>query len=129
MKLIFALMMLFTSLVLSAQTLEWGDLEMYQKYTLRSEIKFDSGLTFKPGATFEMFDAHSEGAPIIYMQFHFDGCTDPYHTEDVILVNPSPEDTTRDRSIGVQLEEGCNLGVFVEPADYYSPSIFESGRP
>ena len=62
---------------------------------------------------------------VLYFQFHLVNCKNPELQAEMIIINPSPEDQTRNRSVGVQLESGCNLGVFLESTDIYSASIFE----
>jgi hypothetical protein len=72
-----------------------------------------------------MLDQIGGDAPVIYLQFHSIKCLDPDQKSDMILINPSPEDTSRNRSIALELEEGCNLGLYLEPQDYYTRSLFD----
>jgi hypothetical protein len=108
-----------------ANTLEWGDLETNSRYLLNQTITFPGIAEFKIGDKFDVLDSINESGPVMYYQMHLVNCQNPDLTADMILVNPSPNDTTRDRSVGIQLEAGCNLGIFLEPRDFYSPSLFD----
>jgi hypothetical protein len=110
---------------LTAATLEWGDLDLYERYTLNQEINFENKVTLKPGDSFDMLDRIGGEIPAIYLQFHSVKCENPDLSSEMILINPNPNDTSTDRTIAVELEEGCNLGLWVEVKDYYSPSIFD----
>jgi hypothetical protein len=107
-----------------ANTLEWGDLETNSRYLLNKKITFPGIAVFNIGDKFDVLDTISEDGPVIYYQMHLVDCKNPDLTAEMILVNPSPNDT-RDRSVGVQLEAGCNLGIYLEPRDFYSPSLFD----
>ena len=61
----------------------------------------------------------------MYFQIHLSECKNPELTAEMILINPSPMDNSRDRSVGIELNQDCNVGVYVEPIDYYSSSLLE----
>ncbi len=109
-----------------AEALPWADLELYQTYKLNQTISFPDGPEFKAGEKMYMMDYIVGDIPVIYWQMHAEDCKNPDAKAEMILVNPTPEDTTRDRSIAVALSEGCNLDVWVEIKDIYSPSILEA---
>jgi hypothetical protein len=114
---------LFSSAVFAANT-QWSDLELYERYTLKQDIVFDNGITFKAGYKFDVFDSMlGGGIPLIYFEMHYTGCKNPNQTSEMILVDIKIEGQ-RDSVIGAQLSEGCNIAIFVEPADYYKQSIF-----
>lgn len=108
-----------------AETLQWTDLELYQTYKLNQTISFPEGPEFKAGEKMYVMDFISGGIPVVYWQIHAENCKNPDANAEMILVNPSPEDPS-DRSIAVALTEGCNLDVWVELKDLYSPSILDS---
>lgn len=122
-KTIAALLLIFTSLA-HAEALQWTDLELYQTYKLNQTITFPEGIEFKAGEKVYVMDFIAGGIPVVYWQMHMENCKNPEATADMIIVNPSPEDTTTDRSIGMALTEGCNLDIWVEIKDLYSGSIF-----
>lgn len=127
MKKMFAVffLVLFSSIV-RAESLPWTDLELYETYTLNQTISFPEGYEFSAGNTVEVRDYIAAGIPVVYWQMHVEDCKNPDATAEMILVNPSPEDTTSDRSIAVALTEGCNLDVWVETKDLFSPSILSN---
>jgi hypothetical protein len=107
-----------------ADALKWGDLELNSTYHLKQEINFDGVAKFKAGDSFEVLDSISEDGPVIVFLMHFKECQNPDLTSEMILVNPMPEDTSRDRSVGIELKSGCNLQIYLEPRDFYSSSLF-----
>lgn len=122
-------LILFSSILFSissfaAESMEWGNLEQYERYQLGMDVEIPGVATFKTGEKFDLNDIISGGVPIVYFQLHAVDCQNPDLVSDMILINPSPEDTDRDHSVGIQLEEGCNLGVYVETQDVYSKSLF-----
>jgi hypothetical protein len=122
-KLLIFLSVIYSS-ISNANALEWGDLELYERYTLKEDIVFPGVIDFKKGDSFDFYDRIGGNNLVMYFQFHSVKCENPDLTSEMILMNPSPEDTARDRTIALQLEEGCNIGIWVEVRDYYSPSLF-----
>jgi hypothetical protein len=108
-----------------AYAAQWSDLELNSRYLLNHTISFPGIAEFNKGEKVDLLDFVAGEGPVMYYQVHLLDCKNPELEAEMILVNPAPEDTTRDRSIAVQLETGCNLGIFLEPIDYYSPSIFD----
>lgn len=108
----------------AASTVQWSDIELDGRYILNQTISFPGVTEFHKGDKFDVLEFIAGAGPVMYYQVHFVNCKKPDLESEMILINPAPEDTTRDRSIGVQLETGCNLAIFLEPADLYSPSIF-----
>ena len=103
----------------------WGDVELNKRYALSQNIVFPEVAEFRKGYKLDVLDFIAGEGPVMYYQAHLVNCQKPELEAEMILINPGPEDTTRDRSIGVKLEKGCNLGLFLEPIDFYSSSIFE----
>jgi hypothetical protein len=108
-----------------AKNLDWNEIELYNRYSLNYPISFLGTIEFKVGDRFEVLSANADGGPVLYYQFHFIDCKNPTIEAEMILINHNPADTSRDRSIGVELERGCNLGIYLEPLDMYSSSIFK----
>ena len=127
MKKMIVLMLLAVSTVSFAETMPWTDLELNESYVLNHDIIFPEGIEFKAGEKVEVTDYMTLGIPVVYWQLHAENCKNPEATAEMILVNPSPEDTTTDRSIAVALTEGCNMDVWVEIRDLGTNSILDSG--
>lgn len=123
-KLLFTLVLSLMAFAVHAEALEWGDLDLNEQYILNQDINFDNVITFKKGDRFEVMDRMGGEIPAIYFQLHSVKCDDPTLTSEMILVNPNPKDT-RDRTIALQLTEGCNIDLWVEVKDYYSASILD----
>ena len=123
-KLLTILCLTMMSFALHAEALEWGDLDLNEQYVLNQDINFENVISFKKGDRFEMLDRIGGEIPAIYFQFHSVKCDNPDLTSEMILVNPNPNDP-RDRTIALQLSEGCNVDLWVEVKDYYSASIFD----
>lgn len=126
MKKMFAVALFSLTTIVHAEALPWTDLELYETYTLNQTISFPEGVDFPAGSKMEVRDIIAGGIPVVYWQLHAEDCKNPDATAEMILVNPSPEDTTSDRSIAVALTEGCNLDVWVEIKDLYSPSVLSN---
>lgn len=105
-----------------ATNLEWGDLELYEQYTLTQPLEFPGLTTIQSGEKFEMQDAFGGEAGLIYLEMHLLNCQNPDLVTEIEIIKPELE---HDRSIGVQLDTGCNLGIWVEGKDYYSQSFFK----
>lgn len=122
--LVLSLLLAMTQTISEAAVLEWGDLELYEQYTLNQTIEFPGVAEIKAGERFELRDTMAGGPPLTYFEFHLLDCQQPDLTSEIIIVNPSPLDQTRDRSVGVQLDVGCNLSIWVEGRDHYTHSLF-----
>lgn len=125
MKKILALIFLLLSTFAHAETLQWADIEVDERYILNKDIVFPEGYEFKAGEKVDVLDFIAGGIPVVYWQLHAEDCKNPDATAEMILLNPTPEDTSTDRSIAVALTEGCNLDVWVELKDLYSNSILD----
>jgi hypothetical protein len=100
----------------------WYDMEVYQRYTLRQDIVFENGMSFKAGEQFDMFDFISGGVPNAYFGLHQVNCKNPYLTADLSIVEVPTK--PKIQKIGAQLAEGCNLELYVELRDFFKDSIF-----
>lgn len=107
-----------------ADVLNWGDLDMDQKYTLTTDIVFDNHLVLHKGDAFVVDDKGS-GEGFVYISFKNLMCTDAKLKAELILFNPEPEDTVNDKSVGVEMFEDCEVSVYVETQYYYNKSMFE----
>ena len=102
-------------------TTNWYDMEVYSRYTLKQDIVFENGLSFKAGEQFDMFDFISGGVPVAYFGLHQVNCKNPDQTAELsIVVVP----TKPIQKVGVELEEGCNIALYVELRDFFKDSIF-----
>lgn len=125
MKKLFLLLSLVLSTSAFAGSVEWSDLEMEGLYSLKQDVVFENGISFKAGEQFHMVDLIAGEIPVIYFEMYHAGCTDYAATADLILVN-IPQPDRKDVVVGAQLYEGCNLGFYIEPRDYYSQSLFNN---
>ncbi|MBC7540245.1 MAG: hypothetical protein H7281_15580 [Bacteriovorax sp.] len=123
----FLLMSLFFILfqnISAASTLQWSDLEIKGHYVLDQKVSFPGVAEFEKGDKVDVLNFIPGLGNIMYYQVHLVNCKKPKLESDMILINPTPQDSSRDRSVGVQLEAGCNIAIFLEPIDFYSPSLF-----
>lgn len=115
-------LVLLASLLLTtsafAENMQWYDLEMYNRYTLTQDIVFENGMTFKAGQKFDMFDFIAGGVPVAYFGMHSVTCNNPDETAELSLVDVGSH------VIGAQLEEGCNVSLYVELKDFFKESLF-----
>lgn len=118
MKKLILLVSLFLTQAAFAENVQWYDLEIYNRYTLTQDITFENGLSFKAGQKFDMFDFIAGGVPVAYFGMHSVDCKNPDQTAELSLVNVGPT------VIGAILEEGCNLGLYVELKDFFKESAF-----
>ena len=125
MKKLILLLSLVLSTSLFAGSVEWSDMEIENQYVLKQDVAFENGITFKAGEHFIMADLLAGEIPVMYFEMYYTGCTDYGATADLILVN-IPQPDRKDVVIGAQLYEGCNLGIYIEPKDYYSQSLFNN---
>lgn len=112
----------FISFSAFASNVQWNDLELYNEYKTTQEIVFDNGVTFPAGEVFEMrlMDPLTiPGYPMLYLQFHQKNCVNVDQTADLSLL------TIGSTVVGIEMEEGCNLGMYLEVKDVYSDSSFE----
>ena len=115
---------LLSSNALFAANLDWSDLELDNIYTLKQDVVFENGITFKSGEKFNMADFMAGEIPVMYFEMFYTGCTDYSATADLVLMDV-PQAQGRAVVIGAQLYEGCNLGIYLVPRDFYKKSIFE----
>lgn len=124
MKILSALtLMLFFSFTALAK--DWVDIEVNGHYVLNQTISFPGIAEFHAGDKFEATDFIAGGVPVVYYEMHSNDCKNPNLEAEMIILNPNPEDTSTDRSVAVDLEKGCILGVWVEIKDLYSKGLFE----
>lgn len=120
----FVLPIIFLLFTVNAQAgLNWDDLEVGPKYHLAFDLKFDNGLELKTDTPLILKEAISFQAPVIYFAFQNLACKDPNLTAEMILFNPEPEDHVHDKSVGVELDKDCVVGVYIEPRFYYNKSL------
>ncbi len=110
-----------------AENLPWADLELGQKVLLQQELLFPN-LQFVSMDRFAVLSVNGiEGLSMLYLEAKADHCADAKATADTIVVLPKQtHETFRDRSVMVELKLDCTLGIYIEGADFYSPSFFNS---
>lgn len=124
-KIILLVTLLFSSSIFAA-SMEWSELEQYSEYKLTQKISFENGVTLASGEVYEVREIEAlsiPGYPMFYYSFHKKNCTQPNQTAEMVIVEIPGKD--RGVSIGVELEEGCNLSLYLEVKDYYLQSAFE----
>jgi hypothetical protein len=120
----FILATAFLFLGVKAQAgLNWDDLEVGPKYHLAFDLKFDNGVELLTDSPLVLQEAISFQAPVMYFAFKMLDCRNPNLTADMILFNPEPDDQTHDKSVGVELDRDCIVGVYIEPRFYYNKSL------
>lgn len=122
MKFILSIAVLFLSANAQAG-LNWDDLEVGPKYHLAFDLKFDNGAELNVDTPLILQEAISFQAPVIYFAFKNIACKDPNLTAEMILFNPEPDDHAHDKSVGIELEKDCIVGVYIEPRFYYNKSL------
>ncbi len=124
-KIILLATVLFSSSIFAAN-MDWSELEQYNEYKLTQKIVFENGVSLASGDVYELREIEPlsiPGYPMFYYSFHKKNCTNPDQTAEMVIVEVPGKDW--DVSVGAQLEEGCNLGLYLEVKDYYSRSAFE----
>lgn len=119
---ILATLSLFLSFNAFAASVQWTDLELYSEYKTTQDIVFENGFTFPAGEVFElraMDPLTIPGYPMMYLQFHQKNCVNVDQTAELSLLEIGPT------VVGIDMEEGCNLGMYLEVKDIYSDSSFE----
>ena len=121
--------LLFVSLFVFAQasqakTLAWNEIESEQSYKLNELVAFPGVLDLHVGDSIIVDDVVTGDFPFVYIQTHLTECHNPELKSEMVLANPSPEDTSRDRSVGLQLYQHCELDIYIEPSDIMSKSLF-----
>lgn len=104
--------------------LNWAALDSTRDYKLAQEIKFDGIITINAGDSFELKDYAGDNPFFVYYEMRAKNCAQPKLTSEMILITPELSDSD-DRAVGVELDENCTVGVWVELKDLYSPSLFE----
>lgn len=122
MKFFLLFLLIFFSLSISAQVLEWGDLELKQNLILKQEILFiNEGLIIPAGTKMEVQDFIGLPINVELYQIQLTQCSFPEKTAEMILIEPLDK---TDRAVGIDLKENCVLEIFVELKDLYSKSLF-----
>jgi hypothetical protein len=124
-KIILLFSFLFSTTVW-ANVYSWDELEPTQKYTVASDIPFDENLTLKAGSPLYFQEVITGMVPVMLFVFNDPNCTDPGFSSEMTLFNPEPEDTSHNKTIGVQYSEDCSVQIYVEPQYYYNKSIFQN---
>lgn len=112
-------------LSLNSFAMEWSDLESGMTYKLTQNLSLPQKLNraileLPPGEPFR-YKSVIGGAGLAIFSFDYLNCPgEQMETEvEVIPVKNYPVE------IGAMVAEGCELWVFVELKDYYTPAIFE----
>lgn len=109
-----------------SKTLNWSELDFDTAYTLNSDIEFTDKVKLNKGDVLSFEDRGQGDAPVIYFSFINASCIDAKLTAEMVLFNPEPQDHMNDKSIGVQLVEGCRVWMYVEPQFYYNISVLDA---
>lgn len=120
--LLIATLLISSNIFANEVVTNWYDMEIYQRYTLRQDITFENGMSFKAGEQFDMFDFISGGVPNAYFGLHQVNCKNPYLTAGLSIVEVPTK--PKIQKIGAELVEGCNLELYVELRDFFKDSIF-----
>ena len=111
-----------------AADLSWSDLSELQgaPLQLRQPLHWERG-SFSRGDEF-YFESEMplEGIGVMLLELRSQKCANPAATGDMQIVRPEGSATDRDASVGVTLDPGCRIEVYVEDADYMGMSLFAS---
>ena len=122
MKYLLTFILIFSSLSISAQVLDWNELEIDQLLTLKQEIIFvNEALTITVGSEFIVQDSIGLPIDVELYQLQLTKCAFPEKITEMILLEP---ENKSDRSVGIQLKQNCVLEIFVESKDLFSKSFF-----
>jgi hypothetical protein len=124
MRSIFAFLLL--TLSLNSFAMDWFDMESGVTYKLTQPLslpmkKINRGILELPAGEPFVLKYVTGGAGLGILTFHYPNCPgSQMETEvEVIPVKNSPIE------IGAMVAEGCELWVFVELKDYFTPAIFK----
>nr|BDT29972.1 hypothetical protein BHI3_34380 [Bacteriovorax sp. HI3] len=120
-KIILLASVLFSSTLLASTS--WSDLELYDQYKSTQDIAFENGVVLPAGQTYELRQIEPltiPGYPMFYLQFHQMNCVNVDQTAEMSLL-----EVKGGTVLGIDLEEGCNVGMYLEVKDYYKDSAFE----
>ena len=111
-----------------AADLNWSDLAGQEgaPVVLRQPVQWEQG-SFAAGESFYFENEMPlEGIGVMLLELRADKCPNPAATGDMQVVRPNGSSTTRDASVGVTLDPGCRMEVYVEDADYMGISLFSA---
>ena len=111
-KLLFSIAILFFGFNAFSQK-AWTDLELNQTYELKFNVPVDEKISLEKGQAFRL-DYFESGQYVFYYSFKNLSCTDGSLTSEMALFH----------GIGIELEFGCYVGVYIEPKNYDDDSIF-----
>lgn len=123
MKIIMIICFLLSLCTYSYASNTWSDLEVNETYRLTHDLSLSSSLNLNSGSSF-YFEELVPTDIYFHLKFRQTDCPSPDLLSDLILYNPSPEDPYFNRSVGLKMEEGCLLNIYIEPTDYYTRSLF-----
>jgi hypothetical protein len=122
LTLFLSLAFLMNSLSAMATTLSWGELNFSKQYSLKQDIAFEDGYILKTGSPFILKDLIAEESSFIYYEMHSENCAHPEKSSEMVLVTPIGSDESQ--SVGVKMEKGCHLSLWVETKDLNSSTLF-----
>lgn len=110
----------------SVELLNWNDLEVDGKYHLGQEIIFEKEqISIPQGSPLLLNDVIGGELPVLLLTFKNLLCTNEELQTEMVLHLLDPND--RDSAIGVVLETGCTVNMYVEPRHYFGKSPFLKG--
>lgn len=117
--------------VAAALPAEWADLHWGQDFLLDQELKFPEGPVLPDLTSFSF--SYQVGLPEIQsvmIEMSASQCLTPEATSEGELFLPKNSGLNgRDARVWVELLNDCILNIYVEAADYYSPSFFVATLP
>ncbi len=123
MKLFFFLLLLSSQ----AFALNWFDLEAGKNYTLKQSFQLPqkersgSMLEFSQGDVLTLKEIIGLGMGLGLFNFSYPQCPGPQMETDVEIIPVSGTAT----EIGAMAAEGCELWIYVELKDFWTPSLLE----
>jgi hypothetical protein len=112
--------------VLNASELSWNDLENYNQYYSNQAISFPGVVDIAAGEKFELREILGGNNTTIFFQFHLVNCTLPYLESELVIQKLMPVESFREHFVGLKLEQGCNISMWVEARDFYTYGLFST---
>jgi len=128
-KLILLLFIMFPTISYSSyvdlENINWINLSkiINERVVLGQSIQFENKLVLNQNTEMIINDYELLPINVAYLNFSILDCN-ANQASKMILVLPKNSDQSRNREVGVQLQENCLLEIYVETRDLYSVSFF-----
>ncbi len=125
----FAFMFSFNLLAnTSLKQVIWSDVEEGQSLQLNEVIVFQPGPKILENEWVTITEAGAlalPGAALFYIEASRWNCQDNHATADLILMTPKNSPSSTQNEVGIDYNEDCNIGIYIEAKDINQPGIFK----